>query len=114
MARAEARLAAVFTLEHHPYRLNVAEVGSNLRIQIQTDPRYAAFVERAAPCEVLGIRLPVAALEDLLRGKVWAASERMIRKAPACAGFSPAVASSATGLTVPFSSLGPRLLLDTP
>jgi hypothetical protein len=75
LARTEGRLAAVFTLERHPHSLNVAEVGSALRVQIQTDLRYAAFVDRALPREVLGIRLPVAALEDLLQGKVWAASD---------------------------------------
>ena len=75
LARAEARLAAVFSLERHPHSLNVADAGSDLRVQIQIDPRYTAFVERAAPREVLGIRLPVAALEDVLQGKVWAASD---------------------------------------
>jgi hypothetical protein len=75
LARAEARLAELFLLERHPHSLNVAAAGSDLRVQIQIDLRYAAFVERAAPGEVLGIRLPVAALEDLLQGKIWAASD---------------------------------------
>ncbi len=75
LARAEARLAAAFSLERHPHSLNVAAAASDLRVQIQTDPRYAAFVARAVPREVLGIRLPVAALEDVLQGKVWAASD---------------------------------------
>ncbi|HEY1338776.1 MAG TPA: hypothetical protein VGF59_14770 [Bryobacteraceae bacterium] len=42
-------------------------------MQIQTDPRYFAFVERAQRREVLDVSLPVAAIEDLLEGKVWAA-----------------------------------------
>ncbi len=75
LARTEARLAAVFSLERHPHSLNVADAGSNLRVQIQIDSRYTAFVERAAPRDVLGIRLPVAAVEDVLQGKVWAASD---------------------------------------
>lgn len=36
---------------------------------------YASYVERAAPREVLGIRLPVAAIEDVLQGKIRAASD---------------------------------------
>lgn len=75
LARAEARLAAAFSLERHPHSLNLAEAGSDLRVQIQTDPRYASYVERAAPKEVLGIRLPIAAIEDVLQGKIWAASD---------------------------------------
>jgi hypothetical protein len=53
----------------------VSERGSDLRVQIQTDPRYAAFVERATPREVLGIRLSLASVEDVLQGKVWAATD---------------------------------------
>jgi hypothetical protein len=75
LARAEARLAAAFSLERHPHSVNVAEADSDLRVQIQTDPRYAAFVARAVSREVLGIRLPVAAVEDVIQGKVWAASD---------------------------------------
>jgi hypothetical protein len=44
-------------------------------VQIQTDPRYVAFVERAAVRDVLGIPLPVAALDDVLQGKIWAATD---------------------------------------
>jgi hypothetical protein len=75
LARAEVRLAAAFSLERHPHSLNVAEAGSDLRVQIQTDPRYTDYVDRAVPRMVLGIRLPVAALEDVLLGKTWAASD---------------------------------------
>jgi hypothetical protein len=42
-------------------------------VQFQLDPRYAAFVERAERRTVLGVVLPVARLEDVLQGKVWAA-----------------------------------------
>jgi hypothetical protein len=53
--------------------------GSDLRVQIQTDPRYAAFVDRAVTREVLGVRLSVASVEDLLQGKVWAVSDETRR-----------------------------------
>jgi hypothetical protein len=42
-------------------------------VQFELDPRYSEFVARASEREVLGLRLPVAALEDVLAGKVWAA-----------------------------------------
>ena len=68
----EALLREAFLVESFPHSLNVAMPGSDLRVQIQTDPRYAAFVDRAEPCEVLGVRLPVARIEDVLQGKIWA------------------------------------------
>lgn len=42
---------------------------------IRLDSRCAAFVDRAEVREVLGRRLPVASLEHLVDGKVWAASD---------------------------------------
>jgi hypothetical protein len=68
-------LEARFRVERFPHSLNIAAEGSSLRVQIQTDPRYFPFVERAARREVLGIELPVASVEDVLQGKVWAASD---------------------------------------
>ena len=62
-------------MEEFPHSLNVASPGSDLRVQIQTDPRYSDFVKRSTDREVLGLLLPVAALEDILQGKVWAASD---------------------------------------
>jgi hypothetical protein len=75
MPRADQLLRQDFAVVAFPHSLNVSLAGSDLRIQLQTDPRYAAFVERAAPREVLGLTLPVAALEDVLRGKVWAVQD---------------------------------------
>jgi len=71
----EALLATSFNLQHFPHSLNVSVPGSDLRIQIQTDPRYYDFVDRATEQEVLGLVLPVASIEDLLQGKVWAAQD---------------------------------------
>jgi nucleotidyltransferase AbiEii toxin of type IV toxin-antitoxin system len=64
-----------FRVERFPHSLNISTPGSKLRVQIQTDPLYFDFVERASVREVLGLDLPVAAAEDVLQGKVWAASE---------------------------------------
>jgi len=44
-------------------------------VQIQKDPRYFPFPQRAAVREVLGIRLPAAGIEDVLDGKIWAAQD---------------------------------------
>ena len=63
-----------FHAEEFQHSLNISSPGSNLRVQIQTDPRYGDFVERAAGRDVLGMNLPVAIIEDVLQGKVWAAS----------------------------------------
>ncbi|HEY1220989.1 MAG TPA: nucleotidyl transferase AbiEii/AbiGii toxin family protein [Bryobacteraceae bacterium] len=75
MAGAEAMLRERFKVERFPHSLNVESAGSDLRVQIRTDPRYFAFVDRADSREVLGVTLPVAALEDVLQGKIWAASD---------------------------------------
>ena len=71
----EAHLAPSFSVRRFPHSLNISLPGSDLRVQIQTDPRYAEFVERATPRRVLGLTLPVASLEDILRGKVWVATD---------------------------------------
>ena len=51
----------------------VSSTGSDLRVQIQLDGRYQPFIARATEREILGERLPVAAVQDVLQGKVWAA-----------------------------------------
>jgi len=72
LGRVERLLSERFRVEQFEHSLNVSAAGSQLRVQIQTDPRYAAFVSRAAPREVLGVTLQVAAVEDVLQGKLWA------------------------------------------
>lgn len=72
---AEDLLRQHFRVERFPHSVNVSTPGSNLRVQLQTDPRYSAFVDGASEREVLGLRLPVAKLEDVLQGKVWAAQD---------------------------------------
>ena len=62
-------------LERFEHSVNLSAPGSDLRIQLQVDPRYQEFPARAELREVLGHRLPVAKLEDVVRGKVWAASD---------------------------------------
>lgn len=61
--------------ERFEHSVNLSAPGSDLRIQFQVDSRYQDFPARAEVREVLGHRLPVARLEDVVRGKVWAASD---------------------------------------
>jgi hypothetical protein len=75
LAATEALLGRHFRVERFPHSVNVTAAGSDLRLQLQTDPRYAEFVPRASSCDVLGLRLPVAGIEDVLQGKVWAAQD---------------------------------------
>jgi hypothetical protein len=71
----EVLLGSQFKVERFPHSLNVAATDSKLRVQIQTDPRYSTFVQRAHQREVLGVSLPVARVEDILQGKIWAAQD---------------------------------------
>jgi hypothetical protein len=69
----EHSLARHFTVKRFPHGMNVSTPDSKLQIQIQTDPRYFDFVGRAIIRDVMDFQLPVASIEDLLQGKVWAA-----------------------------------------
>jgi hypothetical protein len=61
-----------FRTEEHPHSVNALAPGSELRIQFTTDERYQAFPGRAVEAEVLGVRVRIACLEDVTRGKLWA------------------------------------------
>ena len=76
--KVEALFEKHFVLKRFPHSLNVTIPDSDVRVQIQTDKRYGSFLERAALRSVLGMTLPVASVEDVLQGKIWAAldSER--------------------------------------
>lgn len=71
----ERLLGSCFHLERFPHSLNVSKSGSQLRVQIQTDPRYFDFPDRSSEREILGMRLPVASVDDVLSGKIWAAQD---------------------------------------
>ncbi len=72
LEQAETLLSQKFVVKRFPHSLNLSLPDSDVRVQIQTDPRYFDFVERATIQEVLGLPLPVASIEDVLRGKMWA------------------------------------------
>ena len=74
---AERRRLKVEPFEH---RLNISSPQSDLRIQLQTDPRYQEFISRAELRDVLGYKMYVAGLEDVLQGKVWAYADHARRR----------------------------------
>jgi hypothetical protein len=72
---ADLRAAALETgmkVEEFEHSTNLFVTGSDLRVQLQKDPRYQDFIRRAELREVLGYRMAVACLDDVLAGKLWA------------------------------------------
>ncbi len=70
----------MFTIKRFPHSLNLKSPQSDLRIQLQTDPRYQAFIPRGVKRNVMGYEMNVAALEDVLQGKIWAYSDEQRRR----------------------------------
>src|SRR6516162_6707208 len=71
-----AELAGLgFTISQHRLSVDAQLPGSDLVVQLTTDPRYQDFPQRATPAEVFGVQCRVAALADLFQGKLWAASD---------------------------------------
>jgi hypothetical protein len=64
-----------FRAEKYPHSVNIMAPESDLRIQFTTDERYQGFLVRSRDAEVLGVRVRVACLEDVTRGKLWAYSD---------------------------------------
>lgn len=77
--RLVALLPARIRSERFAHSINLEAPGSELRVQLQTDPRYESFPLRAREREVLGLTLPVASVEDVLQGKIWAVSDETRR-----------------------------------
>ncbi|NUM65703.1 hypothetical protein HUU39_10575 [candidate division KSB1 bacterium] len=69
-----------FTIKKFPPSLNLKSAQSELRIQLQTDARYQAFIKNASLKNVMGYLMKVAALEDILLGKIWAYADSERRK----------------------------------
>ena len=69
-----------FTIKRFPHSLNLKSPQSDLRIQLQTDPRYQAFIPHAVKKNVMGYEMNVADLEDILQGKIWAYSDEQRRQ----------------------------------
>jgi hypothetical protein len=67
-------------VEQFEHSINISGHGSDLRIQLQTDPRYQVFIAGAEVRDVLGYEMKVASLEDVLQGKVWAYTDEARRR----------------------------------
>jgi hypothetical protein len=67
-------------VDQFEHSVNLTAPGSDLRIQIQTDPRYQEFIAGAESRNVLGYGMKVAKLQDVLKGKVWAYMDKSRRK----------------------------------
>jgi hypothetical protein len=63
---------AGFSIQEFPHSINARMKGSDLRIQLTTATRYQDFLNEIRLIEVLGEHVPVAALDRLVRGKIWA------------------------------------------
>jgi len=74
LERVCAAMEKEFSIERFTHSVHLTSDQSYLRIQFQTDPRYQSFLANATEREVLGYRMRVAALEDVLQGKIWAYS----------------------------------------
>ncbi|MGD2295362.1 MAG: nucleotidyl transferase AbiEii/AbiGii toxin family protein [Candidatus Aminicenantes bacterium] len=62
------------------HSINLSSPQSDLRIQIQTDSRYQEFLSRSRSEEMLGYTMNVAAVEDVMQGKIWAYLDKSRRR----------------------------------
>ena len=71
---------AHFRIQRFTHSINLSTDKSDLRIQLQTDSRYQDFISRASSHNVLGYKMKVASVEDVLQGKIWAYLDDQRRK----------------------------------
>ncbi|MGQ9665197.1 MAG: hypothetical protein ACUVUH_07700 [bacterium] len=72
-------LSKKYRVKRFTNSINISAPYSDLRIQIQTDPRYQEFIKRAKIKNILSYKLPVACIEDVLQGKIWAFQDEQRR-----------------------------------
>jgi hypothetical protein len=75
--KAKAKGLEIQKFEHS---INLTSPKSDLRIQIQTDPRYQEFISHSAEYDVMGYRMKVASAKNILQGKIWAYMDKTRRK----------------------------------
>lgn len=64
--------SAGFVIEEFAHSFNARKGRSQLSLQFTTDARYQEFIASAQRREVLGSTVPVATLENIVQGKIWA------------------------------------------
>lgn len=74
------RAVQKFKMEKFPHSINLTHPQSDIRIQLQTDPRYQQFIRNAVDKQILGYDMKAAKLEDVLQGKLWAYQDQERRK----------------------------------
>ena len=67
-------------VEKFTHSLILSSSKSDLRIQIQTVKRYQDFIPRSSKKAVMGYKIKVARIEDVLQGKVWAYMDKQRRE----------------------------------
>lgn len=80
LGRFESLLTNNFFVKRFPRFLEITAESSRLRVYVHTDSRYVEFVDRATLRDVLGLKLPIARIQDVLQGKIWACEDKL-RKA---------------------------------
>ncbi|MCG8607836.1 hypothetical protein MJD09_22980 [bacterium] len=70
----------LFKIKKFEHSLNLKSDETDLRIQLQTNPVYQDFIRNASATKVMGYRMKVAALEDVLQGKIWAFTDQQRRQ----------------------------------
>ncbi|MCX8009915.1 MAG: hypothetical protein N3A61_02080 [Ignavibacteria bacterium] len=68
-----------FELIDFSHSYNLSSKKSDKKIQIQKDIRYQDFLKNSRFKNVLGYKLKVASIQDVLLGKIWAYSENQRR-----------------------------------
>jgi hypothetical protein len=78
----EVLLERGYTVEQYPFSLSFQRVGSDLSLQISTDPVYQGFLDRTVRKHVLDVQASVASLPHLVEGKIlaWSDPERRLSK----------------------------------
>ena len=70
-----ALVSVGFTFEEFAHSWNARMADSDLRIQFSLDPKYQDFLHDTKIYTVLDQRVPVASLENVIKGKIWAWSD---------------------------------------
>lgn len=66
---------AGFQVKQFEHSMNAQRPGSELNVQFTTDPRYQSFLANTSEYAVLGVTVPVASLDNIIRGKIWACQD---------------------------------------
>ncbi|RKY32585.1 MAG: hypothetical protein DRP74_02230 [Candidatus Omnitrophota bacterium] len=72
-------LSKKFKIKKFEHSINISFPRADIKVQIQTDERYQEFIKNARKKTVLGYKVPVAGVEDVLKGKVWAYQDKKRR-----------------------------------